>query len=512
MIITLQNPTVDGLEKTYLSQSYNFGTATIEVKNNQQFSSSQRILIGEPGLAYTEVVTTGTVGANGTTIAIGTTLYAHEADTPIYLLQFDQGKFYRSTTGINGTYTLLPNNPVNLDFTSEDLSTTYNDNSSAAGYYYKMTVYNSVTAVESAFTDPIPAITGWARNQAGYLIEQVYTELSDANEENLTRDELIGYMNEVNDDLMQQVVKPYNFLYSRQAFARVAGSNTLAWPVDFSGNNAMWKFDRMDYNYVDNTTTPVTNTTSTVSIVDLPYFRNRWIYNNSTTATPTNLTATLASGGSLTVNTPYYYVVTAVYPAGGETPASLQAQAIPITANRSVALSWTGVPGVNNYNIYRGFNSGGEALLTSVTGTIYTDTGSLITGSQFPPTTSNTNDDVIQEMAVDESQQTFNYYPASLTSSPTVFYLYYYSFFTEITSEGDVIQTPSPKIYKHYISYKYYLKKAVTEPNYLTIANKHQQDYVFERARYKSQDRRDVGTARSFHNAGWVRKSYNRNF
>ena len=189
MIISLQNPSVDGLEKTYLSQSYNFGTTSIQVKNNQQFSSNQRILLGEPGLAYTEVVTTGTVSADGITIAIGATLYAHEADTPVYLLQFDQGKFYASTTGINGTYTLLPNCPVNLDFTSEDLETTYNDNNAVSGEYYKMTVYNSLTAVESAFTDPIPAITGWARNQVGYLVDQIYEELSDANEDNFTRDE-----------------------------------------------------------------------------------------------------------------------------------------------------------------------------------------------------------------------------------------------------------------------------------------------------------------------------------
>lgn len=512
MILTLFNPSVDDLEKTYLSQSYNFATVSIQVKNNQQFSANQRIQLGEPGLAYTEVVTTGTPNADGITIPISATLYSHEADTPVYLLQFDQAKFYRSTTGINGTYTLLANNPVNLDVTSEDLQTTYNDLASVSGYYYQMTVYNSITTVESAFSDAIPAVTGWARNQAGYLIDQIYTELSDANEDNLTRDELMGYFNEVNDDLMMQVVRPYNFLYTRKAFSRVAGSNTLAWPVDSSGNNAMWKFDRMDYNFVDNTTTPVTNSTYTVPVVDIAYFRNRWINNNSTAVTPANLTATLTAGGSLVVGTSYYYTVTAVYGAGGETPGSLEAVTIPITADRSILLSWSAVPNAAYYNIYRGTSSGGESLLTSSSVLTYTDTGSLTPGSQFPPVSSNVNNDVVAEMCLDESQHTFNYYPYSLTSSSTVWYLYYWSFFTAIVSEGNVIQTPSPKIYKHYVSYKYYLKKAVTEPNYLTIASKHQQDYVFERARYKSQDRRDAGTARSFHNAGWVRKSYNRNF
>lgn len=512
MILTLFNPSVDDLEKTYLSQSYNFATTSIEVKNNQQFSANQRIQLGEPGLAYTEVVTTGTPSANGTTIPISATLYSHEADIPVYLLQYDQAKFYRSTTGINGPYTLLANNPVNLDVTSEDLQTNYNDLTSQAGYYYQITVYNSLSTVESAFSDAIPAVTGWARDQVGYLIDQIYTELSDANEDNFSRDEMIGYFNEVNDDLTMQVVRPYNFLYTRQAFSRVAGANTLAWPVDTNGNNLMWKFDHMDYNYIDNTTTPVSNTTFTVPVVDITYFRNRWIYNNATAVTPTNLTGVLAAGGTLAIGTTYYYTVTAVYGVGGETPGSLQAAVVPITSNQSVTLNWSGLPNVSSYNIYRGTFSGGETLLTSVSSAVTTfkDTGAITPGAQNPPTSNNTNSDVVQELCLDESQKTFNYYPYSLTSSTAVWYLYYWTFFTEIVSEGNVIQTPSPKIYKHYVSYKYYLKKAVSESSYLAIAAKHQQDFVFERARYKSQDRRDAGTPRRFSNEGWVRRSFRR--
>lgn len=510
MIITLQNPDTDALEKTYLSQSYNFGATTVEVRSNIQFPNNQRVLLGEPGLAYSEVVTTGTPNANGTTLPISATLYPHEADTPLYLLQFDQGKFYYSSTGINGTYTLLPNNPVNLDFTSADLSTTYNDNNAQSGYYYKMTVFNSITSVESAFTDPIPAITGWARNQAGYIIDQMYNELSDANEENMPRSEVIGYMNEVNDDLLAQVVRPYNFLYTRQAFSRTAGSNTLAWPLDSNGNNNMWKFDRMDYNFVDNTTTPVTNTTYTVPVVDIAYFRNRWVNNNSTAVTPTNLAASLTTGGSLLVGTTYYYTVTAVYGAGGQTPGSLEAVTIPITGSQSILLNWSGVPNAAYYNIYRGTFSGGETLLTSTTLLTFTDTGSITPSSTYPPTSSNTNDDKVQEMCLDEAEHTFNYYPYSLTTSSAVWYLYFWAHFSEITSEGNILQTPTPKIYKHYIAYKYYLKKAVTDPSYVVVYKQHQGDYVYERARLKSQDRRDAGTPRRFANEGWVRKSFRR--
>jgi hypothetical protein len=340
----------------------------------------------------------------------------------------------------------------------------------------------------------------------------MYIELSDANEDNLTRDEMLGYINECNDDILANTVKPLNILYQRTVLPRVAGANTLAWPTSSNGLNSMWKFDRMDYNYIDDTTTPVTNTTFTVPIVDLPYFRNRWINNNATQATPSDLTAAIVAGGSLILGTGYYYVVTAVYQQGGETPGSLEAVTIPIAGYQSIELNWLGLPNVAYYNIYQGQFSGGETLLSSVPASIttFTDNGSLTPQAQSPPVTNSLNNDVIQEMALNEAEQQFDYYPASLTSSASVFYLYFWGFFNEIESEGDVIQFNTPKIYKHYISYKYYLKKAVTNPDYEIIYKQHQQDYVFERARLKQQDRRDSGTPRRFGNEGRVRKSFRR--
>lgn len=403
MVITAFNPDVIQLEKTFLAQSYNLGVTSIEVKNNQKFNNNDRILIGEPGLAYSEIVTAGTPNANGTTLPIGATLFSHEADSPIYQLQFDQVKYYRSTNGENGTYSLL--SIVNLDVTNENLQTTYNDTSSLAGYYYKVSMYNSVSTLESALSDAIPAVTGWARNQFGYLIDQIYTEITDATEDNLPRSELIGYFNEVNDDLTMQVVRPYNFLLEREVFSRVAASNTLAWPTDSNGNNLMWKFDHIDYNFIDNTTNPVTNVTYTVETVPFTYFRNRH------------------------------------------------------TTNENDATS---------------------------------------------------QDDKVQELTLNEAEQTFNYYPYSMTNSPSVWYLYYYTFLSQIFSEGDIIQTPTPRIYKLYVLYKYYLKRAVSEPAYLQISNNHFAQYTTEKIRYKSQDRRDVGTPRRFENEGWVRKSFRR--
>lgn len=398
MIIQAFNPSVDELETTYLSQSYSAGVTSIETKNNQQFLANSRIQIGAPGLAYTEIVTvSGSPNANGTTLLIGATLYSHEADSPIYLLQFDQVQFYRSTNGINGTYTLL--GTVNLDVTNDNFQTNYNDLTTATGYYYEIAMYNSVSTVTSAFSDPIPAVTGWARNQVGYLVDEILEEIADKTEQLITRGELISYFNEVNDDLLMQVVKPYKFLMQREAFSRVAGANSLNYPSN------MWKFSHMDYNYVDNTTTPVTNTTYTVEVVPLTYFRNRHLSNENDATT---------------------------------------------------------------------------------------------------------QDDTVQEMCLNDFTNQFDYYPASLTSSNAVWYCYYYEQLTQFSSEGNVIQTPTPRIYKLYALYKYYLKRAVNEPAYMALSQEHNKQYTMEKIRYKSQDRTDVGTPRRFESEGWVRKSFRR--
>ena len=511
MLVTAFNPTTDDLESTFFSQSYNSGATSIQVKNNQAFNNNTRILLGEQGIAQSEIVTCGAPGADGQTLPISAMLYSHSANTPVYVLQFDEVQFYRSVNGIGGAYTLVSTMPI--DVTSEDIVTRYDDNTAAAGYYYKVAMYNSVTGILSAFSDPIPAVTGWARNQVGYLINQILTELNDPTEENVTRDEILGYFNECSDDILMNAVRPYNFLRTRQVFARTAGTNSLPYPTDSSGNPLMWKFDHMDYNFVDNATNPVTNNTYTVEVApSIEYFRNRWINNISTIIVPQNVALVLAAGGTLTPNTTYFYEVTAVYANGAESGPSTEVAIATVTGFGTVNISWLPVAGALSYNVYRGLASGGETLLGNTVANSYSDTGSsgasTTPNAQQPPATM--QDDMVQEIALNETMQEFDYHPASRTNGTAVWYLYYWTYFAVLSSEGDTFQTPTARIYKLFALYKYYRKRGVTEPSYITISNLHFQDYQLERARLKGQDRRDSGTPRRFEKEGWVRRSFRR--
>jgi hypothetical protein len=94
---------------------------------------------------------------------------------------------------------------------------------------------------------------------------------------------------------------------------------------------------------------------------------------------PRNVVAALASGGSLTSGQPYYYEVTALDGAGGETTASLEVTATPSSGNLSIALTWDTVASAVAYNVYRGTSSGMEGLLIGaglpVTSNSFVDNG-----------------------------------------------------------------------------------------------------------------------------------------
>lgn len=89
-----------------------------------------------------------------------------------------------------------------------------------------------------------------------------------------------------------------------------------------------------------------------------------------------------ASGGSLASAT-YYYVVTALDGAGGETLAGPEAST-PVTGpTGSVLVQWSAVPGAT-YRVWRGTSSGAEGHYFATASTSLTDTGATGTSGTLP--------------------------------------------------------------------------------------------------------------------------------
>jgi hypothetical protein len=403
MLINALNIETDGLEKSYLSNPYTAGAVSIEVKNNNRFAANDRIMLGEMGNEATEIVTVSSVNANGTTLVIGATVFNHSADDPVYQLPFDQVKFYRSTTGSTGSYSVL--STQNMDVDNADLETKYDDTTGLSTYYYKFTFYHSISTVESAFSDVLAGL-GWRREQAGHIIDEVLQEVADLNEVHITRTELLGYFNDVNDDLQINVGKPYDFLRTTTTLQRTLNLNYVAFPTDSDGKQTMWKFDRMDYNFTDTTVTPNVDNTDTITVIPIDEFRNTYIDNSVTTT--------------------------------------------------------------------------------------------------------NVSDDKPNAMALDTAQDRFLFASPFETTDTNALILYYWKYFTVIDSEGDVIETPTPRIYKLYTKGMYYRKRAISDPNYQSTADRYFADYTIEKNKYKGVDRKDAGSPRSFRPETNVIKSFRR--
>lgn len=402
MLIPVFNPDVDDLEKSYLSNSYNVGSTIILVKNSDRFVANDRIMVGEMGQEKTEVVTVSSVATDGNTIVVSPTIFSHSADDPICKLRFDQVKFYRANS-FTGAYSVI--STQNLDVDNADLTTKYDDTSGTASNYYKFTFYHSISTLESAFSDIIQG-SGWRREQVGHIIDEILQEVGDLNETHVKRQELMGYFNDVNDDLQTSVAKPYVFLHTRSALTRTANLNYLNWPIDSNGKQTMWMFDYMNYNFIDSTTSPITNRTSTIKVMPEPEFRNTYSDNtiNSTTV----------------------------------------------------------------------------------------------------------SDSKPEFMCLDTAVNRFRFSTAAATTLANVFYLHYWKYFNVIDSEGDIIETPTPRIYKLYCKAMYYDKRAVAD---VTLASKSQTlmvQYQLEKKSYKTVDRKDAGTPRSFRPETDTIKSYRR--
>lgn len=389
MVIRAFNPETVDLEKSYLSNPYSVGVVTIQVKNSDRFAANDRIMIGEMGQEKTEVVTVSNVSADGNTVTIGATVFAHSADDPVYKLRFDQVRFYRSTTTSTGTYTLV--STQNLDVDNADLQTVYDDTTGAAAYFYKTTVYHSISTVESAFSDPIGG-AGWRREQVGNIIDEILREVGDPQEVHVTRSELLGYFNDVNDDLQTNVSRPYTFLHSRTTLAQTASQNYINFPTDSSGRQTMWKFDYLDYNFRDSTTTPITNITYTLKVIPEPEFRN--IYQDNTIDS------------------------------------------------------------------------------TTVT-------------------------DKISVVGLDTSVNRFRFDAPFLSTAGTL-YLHYWKYFNVIDSEGDVIETPSPRIYKLYCKARFYHKRSISDLTLGSDAQDYDNQYQIEKSKYTGTNRKDAGSSRAF--------------
>ncbi len=250
MKISVKNPLVNELEFTYLAVAPQAAATTLTVRNNNGFVNLRKIMIGKLGFEKTEIVTLAGAITAGTSLTTSALVFPHVVDDPVYALKYNQIKVYRSTTGSDGSYSVLAT--VDIDVDNEDLETVYDDTAGLSSYYYKVSYYDSVGTVESELSDPI-AGSGYERNMVGRVINEFFEEVGDTNQVHMSVSEALGVLNEVNDDLLTQSRRPYRWLKTTTTLDTTASDNRIDLPTNiYKIHRISYRRDDGSYDRTDN--------------------------------------------------------------------------------------------------------------------------------------------------------------------------------------------------------------------------------------------------------------------
>jgi hypothetical protein len=271
MRITLYNPDTATLENTFLISAVDEGTDDLVVENTDGFVADKAVMIGVMGHEKTELAVTDVVTDPDTITLTANMAFPHNADDPLYLMLYNQVRVYRAASE-NGSYSLIAT--VDIDVDNADLVTYYEDTTGSTTDYYKTKFYNSVTLESSDFSDPVPA-TGASALSIGSVIDGVVRRVRDTGYTVLGFQEYLDIAQEVNDDLISQMKKPYRWLKKS-----VALNTTLDVPyIDLdTAVTDFWKFNYLEYSWTSGGTTRTYQIKRPLSMEDFNwrYSSNSW--------------------------------------------------------------------------------------------------------------------------------------------------------------------------------------------------------------------------------------------
>jgi len=131
-------------QRTILTQQVGDGSTTLKVENTEGFAAADYIVI-DPKTEKSEIIKI-TTNDDDLTLTVAASKFKHEVGAQIYRLPYNQMKFY-SAAAAAGTYTVIAASTT--DMTYAGLYTNYPYPTGTSALFYKRTLYNETTAVES---------------------------------------------------------------------------------------------------------------------------------------------------------------------------------------------------------------------------------------------------------------------------------------------------------------------------------------------------------------------------
>ncbi len=137
--------------KTLLTAAAAAGATTLTVANNQPLANDDYLLIGRIGEEKSEIVKIGAAVSAGTALTVGALVFAHDIDTPVTKINFNQVRFSRGTTTVAADSTNLA---AAQAIDPSEVFSYYEDTTNTTGYGF-IRFYNSTTTTFSSYSSPI---------------------------------------------------------------------------------------------------------------------------------------------------------------------------------------------------------------------------------------------------------------------------------------------------------------------------------------------------------------------
>lgn len=290
---------------SYLVDNYASGVGTIYVTNTEGISTGVFILIGEMGAENTEIFRCGTVTeATGAVELLdtggsgATTRHAHGESTNVYVLPYNQVRFY--WTAALGTIadenpTFDTDNPL-ADWADLDPSswyTTHEDTTHATGFGW-FVYRNTVSLVSSQESNPIP-YAGFSYNTVAAIFDDFDTLLNVNEIKLVSISDKFAWLNEAlalvknklnltNTEYLVTSAKSLNIVAGSQEYLLDSDFGDLVSLVDGS-NQPISKIDIQDVTSYDGTTVKYYLRGRYIGFVPVPAATATYTYNYRSKAT-----------------------------------------------------------------------------------------------------------------------------------------------------------------------------------------------------------------------------------
>lgn len=198
---------------TILTVAVAAAATTLTVDNNTGFAQNDFVLIGRIGEEKTEIKLISATVTAGTSLTVSAVLFAHDQDTPVTKVDFDQVNFAYATTA-TGSKTSLTTKAID----PSEIFTYYEDATYTTGFGF-CRLYDATGTDYSVYSDAIP-YTGYTAKMFRSIRQKVRRLINEPDESVISDEDINDEINLTQKEIAH--LRLWSFYESTKSFSSVA--------------------------------------------------------------------------------------------------------------------------------------------------------------------------------------------------------------------------------------------------------------------------------------------------